>query len=498
MKKVLLLNSPVFTTGNGKTFDINPLPPIGMAYLSTSLKKAGFQVKIVDVILEGWLNRRKVGRRLYYVGLEYHNIKKIIKEYSPDAVGISAMFSRQAPIYNDLAKIVKEVSPKIITIVGGAHTSVDPYSLIKDENVDFILIGEADHTLPQLLKAIENGEDYSKIDGIGYRKDGKAVVLPKTTYITNPDELEFPDWKEAQLERYFGLEQSHGTRKKTRFAPLVTSRGCPYDCVFCSAKKVWGRRYRPRSPENVIKELLWLKNTYGIEEVMIEDDNLTLEPKRAEKIFDLMIENKLNIAWDTPNGIAAWTLNEKLVKKMIKSGCYSINLAIESGNQYHLTHNIRKPVNLEKVKEIVRIIKQYDVDVMLYIVFGVPGETKQTMFDTYKYIAQLGLRPDDVFISIATPYFGTDLYDICKKKNYLIREVTPSAFHIRSYWIKTETLSSFDIKIIMKIGAAYLIYQKAKHTEQQSFSRRVLVELLYGVEKSLSIILRFYKNNKNE
>jgi magnesium-protoporphyrin IX monomethyl ester (oxidative) cyclase len=136
----------------------------------------------------------------------------------------------------------------------------------------------------------------------------------------------------------------------------VTSRGCPYNCVFCSAKKVWGRQYRPRSPENVIKDLLWLKNTYDIEEIMMEDDNLTLEPKRAEKIFDLMIEKKLNMVWDTPNGIAAWTLNEKLVKNMIKSGCYSINLAIESGNQHHLTHNIRKPVNLEKVKDIVKII----------------------------------------------------------------------------------------------------------------------------------------------
>jgi magnesium-protoporphyrin IX monomethyl ester (oxidative) cyclase len=261
---------------------------------------------------------------------------------------------------------------------------------------------------------------------------------------------------------------------------------------------VWGRRYRPRLPENVIKELLWLKNIYGIEEVMMEDDNLTLEPKRAEKIFDLMIRKKLNMVWDTPNGVAAWTLNEKLVKKMIKSGCYSINLAIESGNQYHLTHNIRKPVNLEKVKEIVRIIKQYDVHVMVYIVFGVPGETRQTMFDTYKYIAQLGLGPEKMFISIATPYFGTDLYEICKKRNYLKREVTPSAFHIRSYWIETENLSSLDIKIIMRIGAIYLIYQKAKHQEHQSIPGQMMVAILSGIETSLVTIFHFYKRNQRK
>jgi len=472
MRKVLLLNSPVFTSGDGETFDINPLPPVGMAYLSTALKKEGFQVKILDVTLDGRNNHRKIGRELYYVGLEYSEIKKIISDYSPDFVGISAMFSRQAEIYKDITKLTKEISKKIITIMGGAHTTVDPYSVLEDENADFILMGEADITFPQLLKTIENAGDYKNIDGIGYRQNGKPVIVPKSTYIADLDDLGFPDWDEVKLEKYFGLKHSHGTRTKTRFAPIVTSRGCPYNCVFCSAKKVWGRQYRPRSAENVVKELIWLKEKYDIEEIMIEDDNLTLDPKRAEKIFDLIIENNLNITWDTPNGIAAWTLNEKLVKKMVQSGCRKINIAIESGNQYHLKHNIRKPVNLDKVEEIVKIIKRYDVELGVYLVFGIPSETKEMIFDSYRFVGKIGVY--DPFISIATPYFGTELYDICEGKGYLKRDVTTETFYIRSFSIETEELSKRDIKSIMIFGWLYLLVLKIKNRGLSVFLKRVL------------------------
>jgi len=266
------------------------------------------------------------------------------------------------------------------------------------------------------------------------------------------------------MEKYIGLKDSHGTRRKERFSPIVTSRGCPARCTFCSAYRVWGRKYRTRSPENVISEMKQIKEKYGIEELMFEDDNLTMNPIRAERIFDLMIQEKLNFVWDTPNGVAVFALNERLIDKMKESGCYTLNLALESGSQYVLDNIIKKPVRLDKAKTLAKYAKSIGLNVGLYLIMGLPGETELQIAESFKLAKELEIYSP--FISIATPYPGTELYEICKKNNYLKSDFSLDDLFIKSYSISTPAWDGEKLKRIVEKNCKVLTrddYKKHPH-----------------------------------
>ena len=338
--------------------DINPLPPLGLGYIGAVLEDNGIEVKIVDCLIEGWDKRVEISRNLMRVGLSFEGIENIIRSYGPDIVGVNNLFTKQRDNAHKIYKIAKTIDKGIITIAGGAHPTVMPELVLSDTKVDYVILGEGERTIVDLVRSIEGEHDISGLDGVGYRSNGRLIILPKTKFIEDLDSLPFPAMHLLNMEKYFGLKSSHGTRRKNKFSPIITSRGCPAKCTFCSASSVWGRGFRPRSPENVIRELKVLKTRYGIEEIMFEDDNLTLDPKRAEAIFDGITQEKLDLEWDTPNGVAAWTLSEKLIYKMKQSGCRTINFAIESGNQYVLDNIIKKPLSLKKVKPLVKYAKK--------------------------------------------------------------------------------------------------------------------------------------------
>jgi magnesium-protoporphyrin IX monomethyl ester (oxidative) cyclase len=256
------------------------------------------------------------------------------------------------------------------------------------------------------------------------------------------------------MEVYFGLKLSHGSRKKRRWSPIITSRGCPAKCTFCSAYRVWGRKFRQRSPENVIAEMKDVKEQYGIQEIMFEDDNVTMNVNRAEKLFDLMIKEKLNFIWDTPNGVAVYALNERLLDKMKASGCYRVNMAIESGNQQVLDNIIKKPLNLERAKQLIKYAQGIGLYVNMFLIAGMPGETKEQIWDSIRFAEELGVY--SAFMSVATPYVGSELYEICKNKGYIPADFSLDDLCIRSFNISTEDWSAEEIKDLIAQGQRYL------------------------------------------
>lgn len=418
IRKVLLFIPPAFTLKDA--LDINPLPPLGLGYIGAVLENNGVEVKIVDCLMEGWDNRVDVGDNNIRIGLSFDKIREIIEGYAPDIVGVNNLFTKQRENAHNIYKLAKSVNEDIITIAGGAHPTVMPELVLSDKNVDYVVIGEGEDTIIDLVNYIEGKRDISMLDGVGYKEDGRIRIIPKTKFITDLDKLPFPARHLLNMEKYFGLKASHGSRRKDRFSPIITSRGCPAMCTFCSAHKVWGRRYRARSPENVIAEMKEIKEKYGIQEIMFEDDNVTMNAKRAEKIFDLMIQEKLDFVWDTPNGVAAFALNEKLIRKMKESGCYKMNLALESGSQYVLDNVIKKPLKLDKMLPLVNYAREIDLEVGAFFVVGMPGETKEQIRDSFRLAKKWKFYAP--FISIATPYPGTEIYEICKEKGYLFKD----------------------------------------------------------------------------
>jgi len=460
IRKVLLFIPPAITFK--ERIDINPLPPLGLGYLGAILEENGIETKIIDCLIEGWDKRIEISNDLIRIGMSFEEIEKIIRSYCPDIVGVNNLFTKQRENAHKIYEIAKKIDKNIITIAGGAHPTVMPELVLSDPNTDYVVMGEGERTIMDLVYLIEGKCDISSLDGLGYREKRRIKVLPKNRFIEDLDALPFPARHLLNMEKYFGLKSSHGDRRKKRFSPIITSRGCPAKCTFCSAYAVWGRGFRPRSPENVIRELKDLKREYGIEEIMFEDDNLTLDSKRAEALFDGMIQERLNLEWDTPNGIAAWTLSENLIDKMKKSGCHTLNFAIESGNQHVLDNIIKKPLILRKVKPLVKYAKKIGLNVGIFLVAGMPNETEKQIWDSFHLVEELGVFTPH--ISIATPYPGSELYDICKEKKYLRSDFSLDDLYIKSFAISTEEFDREKLNKIISSGQRFLLISFLKNS----------------------------------
>ncbi len=492
IKKVLLITPPAYTFKDMP--DINPLPPIGLGYLAAILEKKGIEVEIFDSLIEGIGKEELIEDNIIRIGSSFGDIEAKIRSFSPDIVGVSNLFSRQARNAHEIYKITKSIDPKIIVIAGGAHPTVMPESVILDQNVDFVILGEGERTLEDLIGHLEGKIDLGKLNGIAYRTGSKPTIVPKINFILDIDSLPFPARHLMKLDKYFGLSESHGKRRCKRFTPIVTSRGCPVGCTFCTAHHVWGRNFRKRSPENVLAEMRELKDKYNIEELLFEDDNVTLDVKRAESIFDMMISEKLNFKWDTPNGVAAFALDERLIKKMQDAGCYHLNIAVESGSPRVLKEVIKKPLDLDKVERLIKFTRKINLESCIFLIIGMPGETLKDMWDSYKYAKKIGVYKP--FVSVATPYPGSLLYDLCLEKKYIKKGFSLNDLYITSCSIQTREWNSEDVRKLFSKGFFYLQMEHYKKHPIE-FAKKAAVAILKNPIRTLKKVGLLCQNMKS-
>ena len=440
--KVLLIQPP-FTIE--KTIPKGAQPPLGLAYIAAVLEHEGYKVIIIDAVIEGFNHEDRVGESKIRYGLSFDKIKSKIQEISPDLVGVSCPFTIQIDNANKICEIAKEVNENIITVMGGVHPTNMPKEVLKDKNIDLISIGESEYTFLDIVKSIESGKGVGEVDGIGYKKDGEIIINTKTKYIENLDDLPFPARHLLNMKKYFAMSKPHGISfMKSPNTSIVTSRGCPSNCVFCSIHTIWGKKYRTRSPENVLAEIKQLVDEYKIKELHFEDDNFTLDKKRAAEIFKGMIEKKFNLLWSTPNGVAAWTLDEEQLRLMKKSGCYRVIFGFESGSNEVLKNIINKPQKIENIKPLIKKAQKLGIEVGGFFVVGCPGETKKQIEQTFKFARTAGL--DYAGISIATPYPGTRLLDKCIEEGYLKKDFSLKNLFARNANIETDEFTSKELE----------------------------------------------------
>jgi len=457
--KICLINPPqILKKQYGKPYVFQPL---GILYIAAVLEKK-YEVEVIDATAEGWRNATEIGDT-YYLGLSPDVLKKRIKESKPDVVGISVTFSVNAGSAFKVASLVKSIDKKIIVVMGGPHVTVRSMETLLFPDVDFVVIGEGEQTMQELMEKIENGsinnaDNLSAIKGIGYKKSDKPVINPRRSLIQNLDSLPFPARHLIPMEEYFkSMAAKKGSRMIYTFnegwASLFTSRGCPYNCNFCTINLTMGRQFRPRSPENVFAEIKQLYERYGIRHINFEDDNLTMDKKRAEQIFDLIIKNKINITWSTPNGIRVENIDENLVQKMKQSGCKRVFVAPESGVQRVVSKIIGKSLDLKKIKQAVRLFKKNGIIVDGSFVIGLIGETKLDIWRTIIFALKLKrLGMNKAGIHIATPYFGTRFYDEAVQKGYLKKEPDIEALTPKEPLFSTPEWSAKELKRLHKIA----------------------------------------------
>jgi len=416
----ILLLYPPHSSLSGEGYFVPKSPPLGLAYLAAVLEEAAHDVKAIDCVIENWKQRVREGDH-YQIGLSWEELKGRIWRTKPDMVGLSCLFSSQFQNTRKTAALVKEVDPTIKVVAGGAHPSAIPCEVMADTNFDYAVIGEGEHTMLSLVRSLEGASQLENVDGLAYRENEVVKINPKKNFIANLDNLPFPARHLFPMDKYLqltkDLRMNEISSKRVPYTEMVTSRGCPDRCVFCVIRKMYGGFWRARSPKNVVDEIQLLFEKYGVKEIHFMDDNLTLDRRRMEEICDEILHRGIDISWVTTGGVHVNTLNEALLRKMKRAGCYSLWLGIESGNSYVLNQLIKKGVSLKKVDEVVKCIKRVGMDVNGFFVIGFPGETRKTIEDTIRFSKSLDL--DDAYFSIATPYPGTELYDQCFSKGYL-------------------------------------------------------------------------------
>ena len=425
------------------------LQPLDIAYVAAVLEKE-HEVLIIDAANEGWKTLQVVDGTKYRQGLKNEEIAGRLKQWSPDIVGITIPFSGWCKPAYEMASIAKSTNENTITVLSGLHPSARPIDCLSHPNVDFVIIGEPEYTTLELVSELGKGKEgnLKKVKGIGYMKEGQLIITPPRPVIEDLDALPFPARHLLPMEAYFSAVKENSLRGEVckPWTTMITSRGCPYNCVFCSVHTLMGKQWRARSPENVVNEIEQLIETYKIKQIDFSDENICLDKKRVEAICDLIVKKKIHIEWFTPNGVRADTLTQALLRKMKASGCRKIRLAPESGVQRVVDQIIKKNLNLSDVEQAIVWSKKAGIKVGLFFVLGLIGETKEDIEKTIEYAYKLrALGAESFHFSIAMPVYGTELYEQAAKGGYLRPCFSDEALAASEPLIETENFTANDL-----------------------------------------------------
>jgi len=419
------------------------------------------------------------------MGLKNEELADRIRRWSPDVVGINIPFSGWSKGAFEVASIVKNVDNSIITVLDGQYPSARPEECLADPNIDFVVIGEGEHTISELVNTLEEGntQNLKNIKGIAFLENGKTVITPPRPPIQDLDSLPFPARHLLPMDEYFAAVKENPIRGKISkpWVTMITSRGCPHNCVFCTVHIVMGKKWRARSPENVVDEIEQLVQTYRIKQVDLYDENMTVDKKRMENICDLIVKRGLDIEWYAPNGIRADSLDENLLRKMKKSGCKRIRVAPESGVQRVVDQIVKKNQKLTAVEKAVVLCKKVGIKVGCFFVIGLIGETKEDIQETIKYAYKLRrLGADKSYFSIATPIYGTELYEQAKQGGFLRDNFSYESLAATEPQIETPEFTADEL--IELCAQANLV--------NPVFTRDKLVKAIRNPKKAIKILLR--------
>jgi radical SAM superfamily enzyme YgiQ (UPF0313 family) len=415
--KVVLANSFFTTDKNVESCPVNPI--IGLAYLAAYLREQGIEVKIWDIMTDGSTTITEMENKRRF-GLTPEQIQAYLEKEKPDVIGVSCIYTAHSADAHALAKIIKTTSPKYTVIFGGAHASAYSEKIIEDNNVDIVVRGEGEMTLHEIIVRMQENKPLTDIAGTTQRHNGKVVVNAPRDLIQDLDVLPFPARDLMEYEQFFEVYQKRTNYlMRDRAITMISSRGCPMDCVYCAVKTIYGRTWRGRSAKNVVDEIEYLIKMYNIGEVHFLDDSMAVNKKRLHEICDELIQRKVDIKWTTPNGIAIWQLDEPLIKKMKKAGCYRLTFGLESGNRETLKF-IGKGYSLERAKELIAYCQKIGLWSLGTFIIGFPDEPMESIQETIAYA--LSSKLDFAVFYTATPFPGTRMHEIFQEKGLLIQQ----------------------------------------------------------------------------
>jgi len=358
-----------------------PNMPIGLAYLAAVLEKAGCELALIDCPA-----LRK----------NHEMLRAELASFKPDVVGITSI----TPIIKSTliaAQIAKETCPNALVVLGGPHaTFMDSQILTENPAVDVVVRGEGEQTTIDLLQKFFSSGNLDEVEGITFRKNGGVVRAPNRPFIQNLDELPYPAYHYFDLNKY----QFFGKN----VLPILTSRGCPFQCAYCVSSRMVGKGFRARDPDRVVDELEWLKNTQGAGAFSFYDDAFTYDQQRAIKICEGIKKRKIGVPWDCQTRVDQ--ISKEVLVKMKAADCQLVSFGAESGCQ-KILDAVNKRTTIELNEKAVKLAKDIGLSVAMSVIIGYPGETAESLKQTFSFIRRT--KPDYVYLCLATPYPGTAL-----------------------------------------------------------------------------------------
>ncbi len=436
--------------------------PIGLAYLAAALEQNGFATQILDcqVITQkklipppqtflpitkfyfrGDLSPFRLFNDYYHFGLSYEDITERIKQSNADVVGISSQFTPYCTEALTIASLVKSINPMLPVIMGGAHVAAVPQDVLMQPSVDYVVLGEAEESLPLLLQHIQHDRIPSQIDGVGYKIKGAIYINPRRRFINKIDLIPFPARHRLDLSRYQIGSQP--------YTVLITSRGCPQRCTYCSVSQIMGERFRPRSPEHILAEVKQCRENFGISVFDIEDDHFTFDQRRAAHLLQLFIEefgeDELQLC--AMNGVSIFSLNKELIAAMKRAGFLHLDLSLGSISR-RASIEINRPYHPEKATIVLCQAADHKLPTTTYIIFGIPGHTLDDMLQSLFYLME---QQTLIGPSIFYPTPGTPVYE----RLYGCRMPPPPDYSmLRSslFPIETEHFSRLDLLTLLLLS----------------------------------------------
>ena len=400
------------------------LPPLGLSYVAAALEKGGFKVEMLDN---------------YLLGKPIDEVQRLVLKANPEILGITCS-SASYPRCVETAKAVKEVLSSCKVVVGGWHPSYMPESMLQHPEIDYVVMGEGERAMTELATSIVKGEDpkaVAKVAGLAYKHQNGIVKTPQR-FIENLDEIPFLARHLLPMHLY---EREIPFLNVKPFDTMNIARGCPFNCIYCETRRLWGQTCRAFTPQRVIDEIEHMMTHYGTKGIYFVGDNFTINKKRTFALCKLIKESKLDIEWvcDT----RADMISRDLLRSMKDAGCRTIWFGVESGSP-RILEKINKGITNEQTVQAFKLCKEEGIQTASSFILGIPGETIEDMEVTYRFAKQLD--PDWAQFNVYVAVPGSGLYDEVMQKGLYDRVdgfVT---------YVKTE---EFNYESVMKIQKRY-------------------------------------------
>ncbi len=427
---------PYFRPSNDRS--IFRFPPLGLGYIAACLKQHNISVDLVDCTF-----------------LSQEEALEKVRRSDPKIIGIYSMFSMKEKAIQ-MAKLLRGNCE--LLVAGGPLPTLNAEDFLRDFNV--VVIGEGEETMLELVREVEKDADLSRVRGIAYREKGKGKMklTPPRGLIQNLDSIPFPTrelFDNQAYKNYYSKKFGYTTTS------LITSRGCPFNCDFCS-RPIFGNQFRTRSAANIVDEIETVL-AFGYERIWFADDCFTLNRKRLIDICNEILQRRIKIDWECLSRVD--TIDREMTEKMKQAGCVRMFFGIESGNDSVLTL-MKKKATTKQAKEAVHATKLSEIQVGAFFIVGYPGETNETVLDTVRFAASLPL--DYLSFTLPYPIPGTPLYDRVKDKMILDDWKEPK--HLRLIEHKLLYRSSFsEAKLKFAILKAMVQFKLRKHLGDRAY-----------------------------